>query len=209
MTRILLVRHGETEWNAERRVQGHTNSALSARGRRQAEAVAARLARTPLTAIYSSDLSRALDTAALIAAPHGLTVTPVPGLREKSYGVWEGLTEAEIQAASPDGWRRYHVERELDYAIPGGETWEQVRTRILNVLHLILADHPQPQDTVALVGHGGSLRPLILDALQSPLKALLHLRLDNTSLTLLDYHAGRGGRVVYLNDTCHLEEAAW
>ncbi len=209
MTRLLLVRHGETEWNAERRVQGHTNSALSARGRQQAQAVAARLARVPLQAIYSSDLSRALDTAAQIAAKHALGVIPVPALREKSYGVWEGLTETEIQAVSPDGWHRYHVERQLDYVIPGGETWEQVQKRLLTVLRRVLADHPQPQDTVALVGHGGSLRPLILDALQAPLPTLLHLRLDNTSLTLLEYHAERGGRVAFLNDTSHLEPPSW
>ena len=206
MTRILLVRHGETEWNAARRVQGHMNSVLSPRGRRQANTTAARLASTPLEAIYSSDLSRAQDTAAPIAASHGLSLITTADLREKSYGKWEGLTEDEIKATCPDGWHQYHVERRLDYLIPGGETWEQVQTRLLSVLQRVLRDHPSPDSTVALVGHGGSLRAIILDALQAPLPTLLRLRLDNASVTLLEYHPSRGGRVAFLNDTSHLEE---
>lgn len=204
MTHLLLIRHGETEWNAAGRIQGHSNSALSPLGRRQAEAVAARLSQTPIGAIYSSDLSRALDTAAPLAAPHDLTVRPVPGLREKGYGDWEGMTEAEVIATSPDGWHRYHVRREINYPIPGGETWEDVRTRIVAVLHKILADHRGPDETVALVGHGASLRPAVLDALDAPLETLLRLRLDNASLTRLEYQPERGGRVIFLNDTSHL-----
>lgn len=205
MTNLLLIRHGETEWNAARRIQGHSNSALSRLGRRQAEAVAARLSQTPIRAVYSSDLARALDTAAPLAAHHDLTVHPVPGLREKGYGDWEGMTEAEVITASPDGWHRYHVLRELNYPIPGGETWQDVQTRIVTVLRQILSDHPGPDETIAVVGHGASLRPAVLDALAAPLETLLRLRLDNASLTWLEYQSGRGGRVIFLNDTSHLE----
>lgn len=208
MTHLLLVRHGETEWNAARRIQGHSNSALSPLGRRQADAVAQRLAQTRIDAIYSSDLDRALDTAAPFACRLGLTVQPVPALREKSYGDWEGMTEAEIIAAFPDGWHRYHVQQELNYPIPGGETWEQVQTRVLGALLKILAEHPGPDETVAIVGHGASLRPVILDALDAPLPTLLRLRLDNASLTRLEYRLERGGRVIFLNDTAHLEGLA-
>ena len=90
MTRILLARHGETEWNAIRRVQGWTDIPLSAKGEAQAQALAGRLSRTTLTAIYSSDLSRAARTAAPTADRHGLTVQSVPELREKGFGDWEG-----------------------------------------------------------------------------------------------------------------------
>jgi broad specificity phosphatase PhoE len=206
LTLVYLVRHGETVWNAARRVQGHTNSALSDRGRQQAHAVAARLGCLPIQAIYSSDLTRALDTAAPIAATLGLGIVPTAELREKSYGQWEGMTEDEIRAADPAGWHRYHVERQLDYAIPGGETWPKVQTRIVGALHHILADHPKPEDAVLLVGHGGSLRAAILDALQAPLSTLLRLRLDNASVSLLEYRSGHGGRVVSLNDTSHWSE---
>ena len=206
MTLVYLVRHGETEWNAARRVQGHTNSDLSPRGRDQAAAVADRLQNLPISAIYCSDLTRALDTAAPIAASLGLTVIPTPDLREKSYGLWEGMTEAELHASDPQGWHRYHVERQLDYPIPGGETWQEVQSRIVTVLHRVLTDHPQPQETVLIVGHGGSLRAAILDALQAPLSTLLHLHLDNASLSLLEYKQDRGGRVLLLNDTSHWTE---
>lgn len=207
MTHLLLIRHGETEWNAARRIQGHSNSALSPLGRRQAEAIAERLAKTRIDALYSSDLERALTTAAPLAARLGLTVRPLAALREKGYGDWEGLTEAEVIAASPDGWHRYHVQRELDYPIPGGETWGQVQTRIVGALRQILAAHPGPDETVVIVGHGASLRPAILDALDAPLATLLRLRLDNASLTRLEYQPERGGRVVFLNDTSHLGES--
>ena len=209
MTKLLLIRHGETEWNAERRVQGHTNSPLSARGRRQAQAVAARLISVPISAIYSSDLTRALDTATPIAGPHQLPILPMVGLREKCYGIWEGLTETEIEAVSPDGWRRYHRDRQLDYPIPGGETWEDVQTRILAVLTYVLSEHPKENDTIALVGHGASLRPIVLEALGAPLPSLLRLRLDNAALNVLEFQAERGGRVVLLNDTSHLDERSW
>jgi phosphoserine phosphatase len=209
LTTLLLIRHGETEWNAQRRVQGQTNSPLSARGRLQAQAVAARLSGIPLHAIYSSDLSRALDTASPIADARHLSIIPLSGLREKSYGIWEGLTETEIEAVSPDGWRRYHGERQWDYAIPGGETWEQVQTRILAVLAQILANHPYAEDTVAVIGHGASLRPVILEVLGAPLPSLLRLRLDNASLSVLEFQPLRGGRVVLLNDTSHLDERSW
>lgn len=205
MTHLLLVRHGETEWNAARRIQGHSNSALSPLGRRQALAVAERLSGMPIEALYSSDLERALETAAPLAARLGLTVQPLSELREKGYGDWEGLTEAEVIAVDAEGWRRYHVLREINYPIPGGETWQQVQTRIVASLRRILAAHPGPDETVAIVGHGASLRPAILDALDAPLPTLLRLRLDNASLTCLEYQPERGGRVVFLNDTSHLE----
>lgn len=208
MTHLLLIRHGETEWNAARRIQGHSNSALSPLGRRQAEAIAERLAKTRIDALYSSDLERALTTAAPLAARLGLTVRPLAALREKGYGDWEGLTEAEVIAASPAGWHRYHVQREINYPIPGGETWEMVQMRIVGALRHILAEHPGADETAAIVGHGASLRPAILDALDAPLATLLRLRLDNASLTRLEYQPVRGGRVVFLNDTSHLGDSA-
>ena len=102
-------------------------------------------------------------------------------------------------------------QRSLDVRVPGGETWAEVAARVVPCLHRILGDHPDPDETVALVGHGGSLRAAVLDALAAPLSVLLHMRLDNASLTRLDYQQdARGGwlgRVVFLNDTSHLEGA--
>ena len=106
MTEILLARHGETDWNSGRRVQGHTDIPLNAAGVEQARALAEQLAGEPLTAVFSSDLSRALDTARAVAAVHGLEVTVDPRLREKNFGTWEGLTDVEIAERFPDASAR-------------------------------------------------------------------------------------------------------
>lgn len=203
MTRILLVRHGETEWNAAGRVQGWTDSRLSDRGRAQADRLAQRLAPSPLAAVYASDLSRAQETAQIIAQPQSLPVMTDARLRERGYGAWEGLTLSELETQFPEAWHRYHHQRALDVPIPGGETWEQVSERILPALHDLLAQ--TAHETIVFVGHGGSLRALILDALAAPLTTLLRLRLDNASLTRLDYPTERAGQVIFLNDTSHLE----
>lgn len=208
MTHILLARHGETEWNAIRRVQGWTDIPLSPRGLAQADALADRLGRTPLDAVYASDLSRASQTAAPTAAGHGLDVQPLPGLREKGFGDWEGLTQTDLERDYPDLWHRYHVARDLEARVPGGEHWPAVQDRILAALRQILTAHPEPDETVLLVGHGGSARLLILEALQAPLPTLLHLHLDNASLSRLDFRTARDSRVLLLNDTSHLETLA-
>lgn len=206
MTRILLARHGETEWNTVRRVQGWTDIPLSERGRAQAEALAERLSHVPLSAVYSSDLSRAAQTAAPTAERQGLRVQTLPELREKGFGDWEGLTQADLEREYPALWQRYHVERDLDAIVPGGETWPEVQVRLSAVLRRILSDHPEPDEAVLLVGHGGSGRVLILEALQAPLPTLLRLHLDNASLSRLDFRSGGDSRVVFLNDTSHLGE---
>lgn len=202
MTRILLARHGETEWNAIRRVQGWTDIPLSEKGYAQAEALAGRLDRTPLAAVYSSDLSRATQTAAPVAARQGLTVQTVPELREKGFGEWEGLTQADLERDYPALWHRYHVVRDLEALVPGGETWPQVQERLSVVLRRILAAHPGAEETVLLVGHGGSGRMVILEALGAALPTLLHL--DNASLSRLDFRGEGDSRVIFLNDTSHL-----
>jgi len=208
VTRILLARHGETEWNTIRRVQGWTDIPLSPRGIAQAEALADRLTRIPLSAVYSSDLSRAVQTAAPTAARQGREVQAMPELREKGFGEWEGLTQADLERDYPDLWRRYHVARDLDALVPGGETWPQVQERLAGALRRILAAHPAPDETVLLVGHGGSGRAVILEALQAPLPTLLRLHLDNASLSRLDFPSAGDSRVVFLNDTSHLDGLA-
>jgi len=206
VTRILLARHGETEWNAIRRVQGWTDIPLSPQGIRQAEALASRLSHCPLAAVYSSDLERASQTARPAAARQGLPVQSLPGLREKRFGDWEGLTQADLERDYADLWHRYHVERSLEALVPGGETWAEVYRRLSDALRGILAAHPDPEETVLVVGHGGSGRVLILEALQAPLPTLLRLHLDNASLTRLDFQGNNDSRVVFLNDTSHLRE---
>jgi broad specificity phosphatase PhoE len=208
VTHILLARHGETEWNAQMRIQGHANSPLNARGHQQAELLAVRLAKFPLQAIYSSDLDRAMETAAPIAAAQNLDIIPCPALREKGYGEWEGLTVTEVEARYPGEWKRYRSRQHLDVAAPGGETWTEVKLRMVAALQEILRQHPGKDETILLVGHGGSLRMAVLYALDVPLPTLQHFSMDNTGLTRLEFHKETPGRVIFLNDTSHLEGKA-
>jgi broad specificity phosphatase PhoE len=147
MTEILLARHGETDWNIGRRVQGHTDIPLNAAGVDQARALAEQLAGEPLTAVFSSDLSRALDTATAVANAHGLVVVVDPRLREKNFGTWEGLTDVEIAERFPDAQRGQWGD---------AETTEEVAARVLSVLDGIRELHPD--GTVLVVSHGGPLR---------------------------------------------------
>ncbi len=203
MTHILLVRHGETEWNVIERVQGWTNTPLNDVGRGQAQALAERLRDTRLSAVYSSDSSRAVQTATPAAEQHRLVVQTMPELREKGFGVWEGLTKDDLERDYADLWHRYHVLHELDSAIPGGETYTQVLDRMRDALCQILDKHPGADDTVLVATHGGSGRAFVLFALQAPLSTLQRLRLDNTSLSRLEFRSIADGRVISLNDTSH------
>lgn len=150
-TTILLVRHGETDWNRDRRVQGHTDTPLNETGRAQARELAGALAAESFDAVYTSDLARAQDTAALVAADHAVELVPLVALRERHFGTWEGLTDDEVLARFPD-------------ARPGhwgdGETAEEMTERVLAALATIAAAHPG--GTVLVVSHGGPLRAVLL-----------------------------------------------
>ncbi len=206
MTQLIFARHGETEWNAVLRVQGWTDTPLSARGRAQAAALAVRLADLPIQAVYASDLSRAVETARPTAERLGLEVQTLPGLRERRFGDWEGLTQADLERDHAAQWHRFHVQRDLDAPVPGGENWAGVGGRVRAALAHILAAHPGRDEAVLVVGHGGSGRTLLLEALQAPLATLLCLHLDNASISRLHFRAPGDSRVLLLNDTGHLDD---
>jgi broad specificity phosphatase PhoE len=140
VTRLLLVRHGETDWNADGRLQGQTDRPLSDFGRRQARQLAEELAGEPLDAIYSSDLARARETAEIVGERLGLPIVLDPDLREKDWGTWEGLTAVERDR--------------VEFA---GESTEAHQERILHALRRISERHP-PDVGVLVVTHGGSMR---------------------------------------------------
>jgi broad specificity phosphatase PhoE len=146
MTTILLARHGETDWNREGRWQGWADPPLNDTGRAQAGALALELRATPFDAAYSSDLRRASETAAIVAAPHGVPVVLDRDLREIDVGSWSGLTRAEIAERFPDGRR------------PDGETHEQQATRVRAAVVRIAREHPGAR--VLVVGHGGTIRSI-------------------------------------------------
>ena len=146
MTTILLARHGETDWNREGRWQGWADAPLNETGRAQARELADQLRSTPFDAVYSSDLSRAHETAEIVAAPHGMPVIPDPGLREIDVGSWSGLTRAELKERFPDGSR------------PDGETREQHRARVHAAVEGIARANLGRR--ILIVTHGGTMRAL-------------------------------------------------
>lgn len=153
MTVLVLVRHGETLWNSERRIQGQRNSELSPRGLAQAEAVAGHLRSDPATMLLSSDLGRTMQTAAPLARVTGLSVEPQPRLRERAFGIFEGMTVDEIRQRHPREYARWRS-RDPEYALPGGESLLQVRERVSRVLEGVAA---RGAARVIAVTHGGVL----------------------------------------------------
>ncbi|MCE3262387.1 MAG: histidine phosphatase family protein [Pseudoduganella sp.] len=159
MTRILLIRHGETAWNAVRRLQGHTDIPLSTTGERQAEALARALASEPLDAIISSDLERARQTAQAVASRHPqLPLHTDPGLRERGYGAFEGLLYTEIAQRYPVEFAEWQA-RDVDAVMPSGgrvaESFRQFYQRCQEGIARWAARYPQ--QTILIVAHGGVL----------------------------------------------------
>ena len=199
-TRILLVRHGETDWNASGRIQGHNDTPLNASGRQQAQRTAQRLAREPIEALYSSDLSRAFETATIIGAPLGLAVVASARLRERQYGLWEGLTAAEIQARYPAQFAIWRA-RTADFAPPHGETRSALLSRALAELQTIARRHLR--EMVVVVTHGGLCYVLINHILGSIDGDQREFTFGNASIHTLEVTGDRWS-VISMNETAHL-----
>ena len=203
ITRLLAIRHGETAWNVDTRIQGHLDIPLNERGRWQAERLGQSLAaRDPIDAIYSSDLSRAQDTARAIARHTGAPLTLHSGLRERGFGSFEGQTYDDIARQWPEESERWR-QRHPDWTPPdGGESLLQVRERILRTLHDIVALHPGQQ--IVLVAHGGVMDQLYRLATGQDLQAPRTWSLGNTAVNRLLWTPG-GLSLVGWADLSHLE----
>ncbi len=153
LTELLLIRHGETDWNRGGRFQGHADPPLNETGREQARALAQELADAQIDVVYTSDLARARQTAEIVAAAIGTDVVASRELREIDVGEWQGLTWPEIEERFPEGARNWH---DQGHGWDTGETYEQLGERILKALRRIAADHPAQR--VLVVGHGGTIR---------------------------------------------------
>ncbi len=199
--RLVVVRHAETEWNRARRYQGWQDTPLSELGRAQAEAAGRLLAAQKLAAVWSSPLERARETAAAIAAPHGLAVREEPAFREMRFGEWEGLTRDEVSARFP---KEYQVWADTPHlvAVPGAETLAEVRARVLAGLGNLRAAHDG--ETVCLVAHGISIRLLILEALGLGLDRLWSLQVSSSGISELEFRDDWAA-VHRMNTLVHLE----
>jgi len=201
MTRIILIRHGETVWNAEGRIQGHEDIALSERGVRQAQLVAERLSNIQIHAVYSSDLLRAKETAEIIAARHGLKVNPTSALREAYLGSWQGKTLAEVAETDPELVALW-LSNSAVHRPPKAEKLEDVQARAVAAVKQITEDHPD--QNVAVVAHGGPIKAIICWAIEAPISSMRLIRLDNGSITCIRGDKTRM-RLEVCNDTCHLD----
>lgn len=187
MRRILLARHGETAWNAARRLQGHSDVPLDERGREQARALAARLTGAGVTAIWTSDLSRARETGEIIAAALGLAAPAIdPELRERHYGVFEGLTRDECMARDLAAWNAWVWETG---APPGGEPGTDATARLARALRRIAGGDGGP---VLVVSHGAVMRLYLMSVLGAPVPVVA-----NAATYIVD-HDDAGVRVAAL-----------
>jgi broad specificity phosphatase PhoE len=201
MIRLLLGRHGETDWNRDGRWQGHADGPLNARGRHQALQLAARIARLQPVALYSSDLARARQTAELVSEATGLPVVASPGIREVDVGEWTGYTRSEVEARFPERYAAYQHDGGTGY--PGGETFAALGRRSLATVDAFCAGHSDG-DVIAIICHGGTIRALTAAALKLPRAGrILTPGPENCSVSQLAWSEGRL-RVISYNDTGHL-----
>jgi len=204
-TTLILIRHGETAWNAERRLQGHIDIALNAEGLRQAEALAAALADDKLDAIVSSDLSRAAQTADAVARSHKLPVARDPLLRERCFGGFEGLLYAEIEQRFPAefaAWQARDVHARLPDGIRVAETFRQFYDRVIKAILAQAARHPG--QTLALVAHGGVLECAYRAALGLSLETPRDFPVMNASINRFTVQDGKLALVSW-GEVAHLE----
>jgi alpha-ribazole phosphatase len=199
---LLLVRHGETDWNASRRYQGQLDIPLNAAGREQAAVLARRLGACPIRAIYTSTLARAHQTAEAIASAHGLDVHLEPRLRELSYGDWQGLSYQQIGELDPEGLDRWNQDR-VNRTPPGGESLGSMASRVEDLIREIRDTYAD--GTVALVSHGGTIRVIVCVLLGHPVGAYWQFEVDNTAIAEIEWR-DLGPVVVRWNDAHHLAD---
>lgn len=202
MTELTVIRHGETDWNRQHRFQGQIDVPLNAMGHAQAGKLRERLTAERADHLFCSDLERARQTAAPLAAAWGATPALRPGLREQSFGVLEGLDVPTIQTQHPGLWAEW-LEHRADFALPGGESLRQFHTRVMDTVRE-LADAFADQ-TLAVVTHGGVLDMLWRTANGLPLDGLRACEIPNTGLNHLRWRQGTLD-IVRWADASHLAD---
>jgi broad specificity phosphatase PhoE len=200
-TRVYLVRHGATVLSAEDAFAGETDVALSEEGREQARSLSARLAGEPIAAFYASPMSRTMETARILAEPHGLEVLTRPGLREISHGHWEGRKRADVEKLFPEEYARWEQDP-FSFSPEGGESGLAVTARALPAVLQIVEENQNRQ--ILLVSHKATIRLLISTLLGFDPRSYRD-RLDQSpaSLNILDFKDAAHARLSLFNDTSH------
>ncbi len=202
LSKLLLVRHGSTDYNSSRRFLGHSDIELNTAGYRQVERLRDRLADEKIDAIYSSDLKRALATAEVTSSGRDVDIVACPELREVNYGICEGLTFQEIGSRHPDVAEKC-INFTLELAFPEGECFEEFIERTCRFLDR-LGKHG-PSETVLIVSHNGPLKVLVCRLLGISMEHWWQISIDTASLSVL-VTSPRGARLISLNDTSHLKD---
>jgi broad specificity phosphatase PhoE len=202
--RLLLIRHGESTWNRQHRIQGQLDPPLSEAGRDQVARLARRLAARPVRALYTSDLRRAMETAAPIALAAGLKAEPMMELREVFLGEWEGLHTEELASRYPEAWARWTEEPSWDL-VPGGEGAAVFEARVEAALDALFGRHPHGEAVV--VTHGGVIQIALHRVVGRPSRGLFAFRISNASISVIEK---REGRLIIdsVNDISHLDGTA-
>jgi len=201
MTEIIIIRHGETEWNKTGRFQGHSDVPLSAEGRAQAAALGQNLALDHVDAIYASDLTRAMETAAPLAKRFGLEVISDPLLRELNFGAWEGRNFNDVNAENPNAMKNFYTDPE-QADIPESEPFPEFQRRVAGRVREIVAQERGKR--IVVVSHGASIRILLADILAMPIRSIWHISQLNTAVNKIRFEDDGFAIVTLMNDTSHL-----
>jgi len=201
MTEIIIIRHGETEWNKTGRFQGHSDVPLSAEGRAQAAALGQNLALDHVHAIYASDLTRAMETAAPLAKRFGLEVISDPLLRELNFGAWEGRNFNDVNAENPNAMKNFYTDPE-QADIPESEPFPEFQRRVAGRVREIVAQERGKR--IVVVSHGASIRILLADILAMPIRSIWHISQLNTAVNKIRFEDDGFAIVTLMNDTSHL-----
>ena len=201
-TRICFIRHGETDWNVEKRIQGHTDISLNEVGRAQALAMAFNAAHQRFHAIYSSDLLRAQETAQVLAQREDHTVKLLPQLRERHYGIFQGITAAQGAERYPQAYA-YYLARDLDYDFETGESLRGFAERVSEGIDWLVRHHSG--QTIAAVSHSGVLDVIYRRATNRPLSTPRDFKIPNCALNWFHFD-GQGWHLEAWGDRHHLHE---
>lgn len=207
MTRLYLVRHGETEWNKASKIQGGIDTELSAYGMEQAKMLAKRLSLEEIDFIYSSSLKRALKTAEIIAEDKKCTIFESAEYHEIRLGPWEGMTIQEIQEQYSKHLRTYR-EDPVNFKLPGAETFLELAERTYNAILNIVNRHYD--SNILLVSHGTAIKAAIIRILGIDINNYTKFKIDNASISIIDFYENSMEKpvVVSLNDTNHLKKVS-
>ena len=198
---VYFIRHGQTDWNAQRRFQGSKDIPLNEAGRTQAQEIAARFEHTTFSRIYHSPLMRAAQTAQILSAHSPAPLVCVPALCEVRMGLWEGMNFAQVQQEMPDDYARYIADRK-HVAPPGGESFEQLQARALEAMDTILANETED---FAVVAHGAIFKALFCAYMHIDLADMSAFDVANGSASVVDFKNGQP-KMITLNDLSHFAD---